>query len=138
SVVDARNGAGQRERAAGDAGAGNEGDDGLGLEPVRRGAVLGEETRKLHGEAARMGRCGQLFGNGGGLAAFVLEAGLERIGAGREDTALGVDRASAFLEVALPYGGCVAVHGRLPELKVGTVVAAGRRVRKPLALVCTR
>ena len=69
--------------------------------------------RELHGEAAGMGGGDQLLRIGAGLAAFVLEAALERIGLALEGAALRVERAGALGERSLPDGGGVTVHGDL-------------------------
>ncbi len=86
-------------------------------------AGLGEFVGEGHGEAAGVGGGDELFGVGAG--AF-FEARLEAVGGVVQGVALGGDGALAGFEVAVPEGGCFAVHVILLSLSYEMTVV-GRR-----------
>src|SRR4029078_7815162 len=85
-------------------------DGGRRLDALGEEANLAELCRARHREAPAVRGRQQLLG-GGALA--VLEARAERILAVGQHAAVGRKRAFACLEVAIPHGGCAAVHGVL-------------------------
>ncbi len=82
----------------------------LASSSVGGGAVLGQEVRELHGEAAGMRGGDEFLRIGAGLAAFILEPRLERVRRAFQGPALRVERAVALFQIAFPDGVCGAVH----------------------------